>query len=166
MHRPFEEGARAIRHTKVVATNIRFLPSLLLPPWSIAQTFFALFLLVFIRPFPSKAATVLTGMFSLSTRFSARVVTITALCTILLSAASPAQAIYDRRDSGVRNTTWTPCQDDPSYLCGSIVVPLDWSGKESTGNATIGVVKYSATQANRKGSIFVNPGSRAYRWVL
>ncbi len=93
-----------------------------------------------------------------------RVATTTALCTVLLLVISSAQAQYDRYGPIVKNTTWEQCQDNPSYLCGTFDVPLDWtSGKESTGKATLGVVKYPATQTDRKGSLFINPG--VYRLI-
>src|SRR5258708_35672411 len=87
-----------------------------------------------------------------------RVATTTALCTVLLLVISSAQAQYDRYGPIVKNTTWEQCQDNPSYLCGTFDVPLDWtSGKESTGKATLGVVKYTATQTDRKGTLLFNP---------
>ena len=60
---------------------------------------------------------------------------------------------------------WTSCSDwnpafgnySESFRCGYFDVPLDWAD-ESVGTAHIAVVKYPASDKEKKGSIFFNPG--------
>ena len=61
---------------------------------------------------------------------------------------------------------WTSCTDwnpafgnfSDSLKCGYFDVPLDWAD-ESVGTAHIAVVRYPATSKEKKGSVFINPGS-------
>ncbi|KAF8335939.1 uncharacterized protein EI90DRAFT_3014525 [Cantharellus anzutake] len=89
--------------------------------------------------------------------------------TIFFSSLIPTVVAYDRYGPIVKNTTWSPCVEDPTYLCGTFDVPLDWTpGKESRGKATLAVVKYPAP-GQRRGSLFVNPGGpggSGYDFVL
>ncbi|KAF8335935.1 TAP-like protein-domain-containing protein [Cantharellus anzutake] len=77
---------------------------------------------------------------------------------VFLSSLITTVVAYDRYSPIAKNTTWSKCPDDPTFLCGTFDVPLDWTpGKESRGKATLAVIKYPATR-ERKGSLFVNPG--------
>ena len=56
---------------------------------------------------------------------------------------------------------WAPCpvQNGTTPLqCGSLTVPLDYSNTTSTRTLDLQLIKVSAVNQPRKGSILINPG--------
>jgi len=60
--------------------------------------------------------------------------------------------------------TWGNCTDfgvadpDPNLSCGYYEVPMDYFDS-AAGKARLAVVKYQATVPNKKGTLFMNPGT-------
>ncbi|WP_323097684.1 alpha/beta hydrolase [Intrasporangium sp. YIM S08009] len=53
---------------------------------------------------------------------------------------------------------WTPCDDDETFDCGSVRVPVDYR-KPTGATATIALRRLPASEpARRIGSLFINPG--------
>ena len=71
---------------------------------------------------------------------------------------------YNWQDPINTDLTWGNCTDfgvedpNPSLSCGYYEVPMDYFNS-SAGKARLAVVKYQATATNKKGSLFVNPGT-------
>ena len=47
---------------------------------------------------------------------------------------------------------------DPNLTCGYYEVPMDYFNS-TAGKARLAVVKYQATVPNKKGTLFLNPGT-------
>jgi hypothetical protein len=47
---------------------------------------------------------------------------------------------------------------DPNLTCGYYEVPMDYFDS-AAGKARLAVVKYQATVSNKKGTLFLNPGT-------
>ena len=59
------------------------------------------------------------------------------------------------------SVTWAPCAQQNASLplqCGTLTVPLDYSDPTSNRTLDLQLVKVSAVNQPRKGSILFNPG--------
>lgn len=88
----------------------------------------------------------------LSARSFAWTAAAAALAAVMASlTALPAAA-------GSREVGWKPCPEDPSFSCGTLTLPVDWS-KPSGPSFELAVAKHPVTDpARRIGALFVNPG--------
>lgn len=59
---------------------------------------------------------------------------------------------------------WFACPTDASLSCAYFDIPLDYHNA-SAGNGQLLVVKANATAAEKKGTIFLNPGRSNYRVI-
>ncbi len=53
--------------------------------------------------------------------------------------------------------TWTPCEQDDSYWCAKVSVPLDYAHPDDGDPVSIAVSMHKATKTS-KGTLFFNPG--------
>ena len=73
---------------------------------------------------------------------------------------------YDWQGPVNTDLTWGNCTNfgladpDPNLSCGYYEVPMDYFDS-SAGKARLAVAKYRATVPNKKGTLFVNPGTIA-----
>ncbi|KAI0634190.1 TAP-like protein-domain-containing protein [Trametes polyzona] len=81
-------------------------------------------------------------------------------CSTLLKRPHGESLWGSEQQYRVGDLKWWPCNapnDVPGAECGYAIVPLDYTNK-SAGVAKIALGRYKARSANRKGSIFLNPG--------
>ena len=86
--------------------------------------------------------------------------------SMLLEAPRTHNRAYEVQDPINTDLTWGGCTDfgianpDPNLRCGYYEVPMDYFNS-TAGKARLALVKYQATVPNKKGTLFVNPGTLA-----
>jgi hypothetical protein len=63
---------------------------------------------------------------------------------------------YNRFGSVSEEITWKPCYEGRTE-CGRFEVPLD-KKNATAGKASLAVIRHRATEGNRLGTLFLNPG--------
>jgi len=82
----------------------------------------------------------------------------------LRNRSSTHKGLYHGQDPIDADLTWGTCTDfgvadpDPNLSCGYYEVPMDYFDS-AAGKARLAVVKYQATVPNKKGTLFMNPGT-------
>lgn len=73
------------------------------------------------------------------------------------AAEPPAEAAAELEQESRSTIAWQPCAEDPELQCGWLSVPAEY--REPHGpRLRLATVRAPATGADRRGSLFVNPG--------
>ena len=80
---------------------------------------------------------------------------------LLFCLTSPINLAYAQQNSQFGSVNWLPCPQQNGSTpiqCGTLTVPLDYSNPTSNRTLDLQLVKVSAVNQPRKGSILFNPG--------